>query len=140
MLQEIVVPVLHVNIKKVADVSQVYVDILNKRAQLTTNNQTISFFQSEAVTEKMKGLTLRVGFYDAEGNLISDSLAMVFDSESNDTTQREQRHVFVFKNQLSKLNGQEVVLKMERQVTGTEQFVVYKEVPYKVRVMFQAEF
>ena len=140
MLQEIVVPVLHVNIKKAADVSQVDVDILNKRAQLTTNNQTISFFQSEAVTEKMKGLTLRVGFYDAEGNLISDSLAMVFDSESNDTTQREQRHVFVFKNQLSKLNGQEVVLKMERQVTGTEQFVAYKEVPYKVKVMFQAEF
>jgi hypothetical protein len=46
----------------------------------------------------------------------------------------------VFKNQLSKLNGQEVVLKMERQVTGTEQFVAYKEVPYKVKVMFQAEF
>ena len=140
MLQEIVVPVLHVNIKKAADISQVDVDILNKRAQLTTNNQTISFFQSEAVTEKMKGLTLRVGFYDAEGNLISDSLTMVFDSESNDTTQREQRHVFVFKNQLSKLNGQEVILKMERQVSGTEQFVSYKEVPYKVKVMFQAEF
>lgn len=140
MLQEIVVPVLHVNIKKAADVSQVDVDILNKRAQLTTNNQTISFFQSEAVTEKMKGLTLRVGFYDTEGNLISDSITMVFDSESNDTTQREQRHVFVFKNQLSKLNGQEVILKMERQVSGTEQFVAYKEVPYKVKVMFQAEF
>jgi hypothetical protein len=140
MLQEIVVPVLHVNIKKVADVSQVDVDILNKRAQLTTNNQTISFFQSEAVTEKVKGLTLRMGFYDAEGNLISDSLTMVFDSESSDTTQREQRHVFVFKNQLSRLNGQEVTLRMERQVSGTEQFVAYKEVPYKVKVMFQAEF
>ncbi len=140
MLQEIVVPVLHVNIKKVADVSQVDVDILNKRAQLTTNNQTISFFQSEAVTEKVKGLTLRMGFYDAEGNLISDSLTMVFDSDSSDTTQREQRHIFMFKNQLSKLNGQEVTLRMERQVSGTEQFVAYKEVPYKVKVMFQAEF
>lgn len=140
MLQEIVVPVLHVNIKKAADISQVDVDILNKRAQLTTNNQTISFFQSEAVTDKVKGLTLRVGFFDSEGNLISDSLTMVFDSESSDTTQREQRHVFVFKNQLSRLNGQEVTLKMERQVTGTEQFVAYKEFPYKVKVMFQAEF
>lgn len=140
MLQEIVVPVLHVNIKKAADVSQVDVDILNKRAQLTTNNQTISFFQSEAVTDKVKGLTLRVGFFDAEGNLISDSLTMVFDSESSDTTQREQRHVFVFKNQLSRLNGQEVTLKMERQIPETEQFVAYKEFPYKVKVMFQAEF
>ena len=81
-----------------------------------------------------------MGFYDAEGNLISDSLTMVFDSESIDTTQREQRHVFVFKNQLSRLNGQEVTLKMERQVPGTEQFVAYKEFPYKVKVMFHAEF
>ena len=139
MLQEIVVPVLHVNIKKAADVSQVDVDILNKRSQLTTNNQTISFYQSEAVTEKVKGLSLRMGFYDAEGNLISDSVTMVFDSESAESTQREQRHQFMFKNQLSRLNGQEVVLRMERQVPNSEQHTTYKEVSYTVKVMFQAE-
>ena len=139
MLQEIVVPVLHVNIKKAADVSQVDVDILNKRSQLTTNNQTISFYQSEAVTEKVKGLSLRMGFYDSKGNLISDSVTMVFDSESTDSTQREQRHQFMFKNQLSKLNGQEVVLRMERQVPNSEQYTTYKEVSYTVKVMFQAE-
>ena len=139
MPQEIAVPVLHVNIKKDADVSQVDVDILNKRAKLTTNNQTISFYQTEAVSEKVKGVTLRMGFYDAHGELISDSINMVFDSENTDTRQREQRHVFVFKKQLSKLNGQEVTLKMERQVPNSEQFVPYKEEPYKVNVMFQAE-
>lgn len=139
MPQEIAVPVLHVNIKKVADVSQVDVDVLNKRAKLTTNNQTISFYQTEAVSEKVKGMTLRIGFYDAQGELISDSINMVFDSENADTGQREQKHVFVFKNQLSKLNGQEVTLKMERQVPNTEQFVPYKEESYKVSVMFQAE-
>lgn len=140
MLQEIVVPVLHVNIKKAADVSQVEVDILNKRSQLTTNNQTISFYQSEAVSEKVKGLSLRMGFYDAGGNLISDSVTMVFDSDSTESTQREQKHQFIFKNQLSKLNGQEVVLKMERQVPNSEQYTIYKEVSYVVKVMFQAEF
>jgi hypothetical protein len=46
----------------------------------------------------------------------------------------------MFKNQLSKLNGQEVVLKMEKEVTDSEQFTLYKEVSYKVSVMFQAEF
>ena len=139
MLQEIVVPVLHVNIKKAADVSQVDVDILNKRSQLTTNNQTISFYQSEAVTEKVKGLSLRMGFYDADGNLISDSVTMVFDSESAESTQREQRHQFMFKNQLSNLNGQEVVLRMDRQVPNSEQYTTSKEVSYVVKVMFQAE-
>jgi uncharacterized protein (TIGR02687 family) len=140
MLQEIVVPVLHVNIQKKSDVSQVNVDILNKRSRLTTNNQTISFYQNEAVTEKMKGITLRLGFYDANKNLISDAVTLTFDSQSPDSVQREQRHIFMFKNQLSKLNGQEVVLKMEKEVTDSEQFTLYKEVSYKVSVMFQAEF
>ena len=140
MLQEVVVPVLHVNIKKTADVSQVEVDILNKRAKLTTNNQTISFFQTEAVTEKIKEMTLRIGFYDAEGNLISDSFTTTFASESNNTTQREQKYTFMFRNQLSKLNGQEVMLRMERSIPNSDQFAQYKEFPYKVNVMFQAEF
>lgn len=140
MLQEIVVPVLHVNIQKKSDVSQVNVDILNKRSRLTTNNQTISFYQNEAVTEKIKGITLRLGFYDAKDNLVSDSVTLTFDSQSSDSVQREQRHIFMFKNQLSKLNGQEVVLKMDKKITDSEQFTLYKEVPYKVSVMFQAEF
>jgi len=140
MLQEVVVPVLHVNIKKVADVSQVDVDILNKRTKLTTNNQTISFFQTEAVTEKVKGITLRIGFYDAEDNLISDSFTTTFASESNDTTQREQKHSFMFRNQLSKLNGQEVMLRIERSIPNSNQFAKYKEFSYRVSVMFQAEF
>ena len=45
----------------------------------------------------------------------------------------------MFKNQLSKLNGQEVVLRMERQVPNSEQYTTYKEVSYTVKVMFQAE-
>ena len=139
MPQEIAVPVLHVNIKKSSGVSQVDVDILNKRAKLTTNNQTISFYQTEAVTEKVKSITLRIGFYDDKGVLISDSINMVFDSENADSTQREQKHIFVFINQLSKLNGKEVTLRMERQIPNTEQFVLYKEESYKVSVMFQAE-
>lgn len=140
MLQEIVVPVLHINISRNSDVSWVDVDILNKSARLTTNNQTISFYQMEAVTEKVKPITLRIGFYDANDTLISDSLTLTFNSQSNDSNQREQRHQFVFRNQLAQLNGQEVTLKMERQLENSEQFTIYKQVSYKVSVLFQAEF
>jgi uncharacterized protein (TIGR02687 family) len=140
MLQEIVVPVLHVNISKNSDVSTVDVDILNKSTRLTTNNQTISFYQMDAVTEKVKPITLRIGFYDAQDTLISDQLTLTFNSQSNDSNQREQRHQFVFRNQLAQLNGQEVTLKMERQLENSEQFTAYKTVNYKVSVIFQAEF
>ena len=140
MLQEIAVPVLHVNIKKTADISQVDVDILNKRAKLTTNSQTINFYQSEAVTDKVKELVLKIGFYNADGELISDSVTMTFNSQSEESAQREQKHVFMFKSQLSKLNGQEVMLRMEKPVPNSDAFAPYKDIPYKVSVMFQAEF
>lgn len=140
MPQEIVVPVLHVNIGHDKDISQTDVDILNKRSRITTNNQTISFYQTEAVTEKVKGVTLRMGFYDNKGELISDAVTMVFDSQSSDSVEREQKHQFVFKNQLTKLNGQEIILRIERQLSGGTTFSRYKEIPYKVSVMFQAEF
>lgn len=140
MLQEIVIPVLHVNIKKGSNISQVDVDILNRRSKITTNKQTISFYQTEAVSEKVTPITLRVGFYDDNNNLLSDSPIMTFSTTSEDTTQREQKHVFIFQNQLSSLNGKEVVLRMERQIPNTDQFVTYKEESYKVSVMFANEF
>lgn len=140
MLQEIVIPVLHVNIKKSSNISQVDVDILNRRSKITTNKQTISFYQTEAVSEKVTPITLRVGFYDDNNNLLSDSPILTFSTTSDDTTQREQKHVFIFQNRLSSLNGKEVVLRMERQIPNTNQFVTYKEESYKVSVMFANEF
>lgn len=140
MLQEIVVPVIHVNIKKSSTLSQVDVDVLNSRARLTTNRQTVSFYQTEGVGENILPSVIKAGFYDEEGNLLSDSPTLTFDSRSTDTQQREQKHTFIFKNELSALNGKEVILRLERKVRDSEQFVVYKEEPYKVSVMFANEF
>lgn len=140
MLQEIVVPVLHVNIKKSTNISQVDVDVLSHRARITTNKQTIGFYQTEPVTEKVTPITLRIGFYDDAGNLLSDSPILTFATQSEDSTQREQKHVFIFQNQLSRLNGKDITLKLERQVPNTDQFVPYKEEKYRVNVMFANEF
>lgn len=140
MLQEIVIPVLHVNIKKSTNISQVDVDVLSHRARITTNKQTIGFYQTEPVTEKVTPITLRIGFYDESGNLLSDSPILTFGTQSEDSTQREQKHVFIFKNQLSQLNGKDITLKLERQVPNTDQFVPYKEEKYRVNVMFANEF
>lgn len=101
MPQEVVIPVLHVNIKKKQGISEVSVDILNKKSRITTNNQTISFYQSE---------------------------------------QREQKHKFVFKRQLTKLNGQEIYLRKEQQIAGSNQFKKLDDIPYKISVLFDAEF
>lgn len=101
MPQEVVIPVLHVNIKKKQGISEVSVDILNKKSRITTNNQTISFYQRE---------------------------------------QREQKHKFVFKRQLTELNGQEIYLRKEQQIAGSNQFKKLDDIPYKISVLFDAEF
>ena len=139
MLQEIAIPVLHVNIKKNKDVSNVEVDILGKQSIITTASLSVKLYQIDVVTEKVKGVTLRLGFYDSTGNIISDSAVMTFDSSSNDSQKREQKHTFRFKNMISKLNGQEVTLRMERQIENTDQYAPYREEVYKVKVMFEAE-
>ena len=140
MPQEIVVPVLHVNIKKKQGVSEVSVDILNKKSKITTNTQTISFYQNEPVSEKVKEVTLRFGFYDQADNLLSDSITLTFGSTSEDSTQREQKHRFMFKRQLSELNGQEIYLRKEQQVAGSSQFKKLEDIAYKVSVLFMADF
>lgn len=140
MLQEIVVPVIHVNIKKNSTISQVDVDVLNSRGRLTTNRQTISFYQTEAVGDQILPSVIKAGFYDDAGNLLSDSPTLIFDCKTNDSQQREQKHTFIFKNELSALNGKEVTLRLERKVRDSEQFVPYKEEHYKVSVMFAHEF
>lgn len=137
MPQEVVIPVLHVNIKKKQGISEVSVDILNRKSRITTNNQTISFYQSEPVTDKMKGVDMRFGFYDKDGNLLSDSIVLSFNSESKE---REQKHKFVFKRQLTELNGQEIYFRKEQQIAESNQFKKLDDIPYKISVLFDAEF
>ena len=139
MPQEVAVPVLHINVKKKTDVKSVDVDILGKQSRITQMNQSVKFYQTEEATDKVKGMTLRLGFYTTEGEIISDSVTLTFDSTSADSGQREQKHTFKFRNVISKLNGQTVVLRMERQVDNTTQFALYREEEYKVSVMFEAE-
>lgn len=139
MPQEVAVPVLHVNVKKKADVTAVGVDILGKQSRITQMSQTVKFYQTEAATDKVKGITLRMGFYTLEGEIISDAVCLTFDSAQTESVGREQKHTFRFKSTLAKLNGQTVTLRMERQVSDTTQFAPYKEEDYKVSVMFEAE-
>ena len=139
MPQEVAVPVLHVNVKKKTDIKSVDVDILGKQSRITQMSQSVKFYQTEEATFKVKGMTLRLGFYTTDGDVISDSVTLTFDSTSAESQQREQKHTFRFKNVISKLNGQTVTLRMERQVENTTQFAPYREEDYKVSVMFEAE-
>ena len=51
-----------------------------------------------------------------------------------------QKHKFVFKRQLTELNGQEIYLRKEQQIAGSNQFKKLDDIPYKISVLFDAEF
>jgi hypothetical protein len=47
---------------------------------------------------------------------------------------------FLFNSDASKHNGQDVYLKLEEQIDGTNQFKTYKTISYRMLIAFSSEF
>lgn len=140
-LQEVVVPVVSINKKRQSDTSAVEVDILRgSNSLITTEELTVSLYQSTSVTEKNQPRMLRVGVYTESGELISDSYEMTFDLRSENPRAREQQVNLIFTRRIDELNGQEVVLKLEEKVGGTSHYKEYKSLKYTVRRSFTSDF
>lgn len=140
-LQEVVVPVVSINKKRQSDTSAVEVDILRgSNSLITTEELTVSLYQSTPVTEKNQPRMLRVGVYTESGELISDSYEVTFDLRSENPRAREQQVNLIFTRRIDELNGQEVVLKLEEKVGGTSHYKEYKSLKYTVRRSFTSDF
>lgn len=140
-LQEVVVPVVSINKKRQSDTTAVEVDILRgSNSLITTEELTVSLYQSTPVTEKNQPRVLRVGVYTESGELISDSYEMTFDLRSENPRAREQQVNLIFTRRIDELNGQEVILKLEEKVGGTSHYKEYKSLKYTVRRSFSSDF
>jgi uncharacterized protein (TIGR02687 family) len=149
-LQEIVIPVLEINNTRKEDSTQVEIDIISGSSNITSNTFAVSFYQKQAVTEKMQARQIKAGFYTVEernpdnsgkgGKLISDVITLLFNSTDTDTQAREKRQSFLFTAEASKYNGQDVYLKLEEQIEGTNQFRTYKSLTYRMLIAFSSEF
>lgn len=140
-LQEVVVPVVSINKKRQSDTTAVEVEILRgSNSLITTEELTVSLYQSTPVTEKNQPRMLRVGVYTESGELISDSYEMTFDLRSENPRAREQQVNLIFTRRIDELNGQEVVLKLEEKVGGTSHYKEYKSLKYTVRRSFTSDF
>ena len=88
MLQEIVVPL--VKVVKVTGKSAgktktkgVGISILGNNPKITTNRYKFRFIQTEAVSERVKPLTVNVAIFDG-GEAITNSETITFDNPSSD--------------------------------------------------------
>jgi len=139
-LQEIVIPVLEINKSHNSDLEYVDIDIISGSTNITSNTFGISFYQKQAIADKIFPRQLRAAFYTTTGKLISDSASFNFNSSDKDAAAREQRKTFLFISDASKYNGQEVILKLEQPIETTSQFKTYKSFTYRMLIAFTSEF
>ena len=140
-LQEVVLPVLLINKKREADITQVSVDILRSANSIITTGQlSAAFYQVEPVTDKVQPRKLRAGLYTKDNELISDIHELVFDFEAENPRQREVQVRFVLTQEADKANNQEVVLRLTEQVPGTSHYKDYTSAGYTLRRSFTSDF
>jgi len=140
-LQEVVIPVLRINKKRQSDVSRVEVEIIGTGNKTITSGQVaVVLYQTQAVTEKLQGRTLRAGIYTLAGELISDSHELMFDLVSDNPRDREIPVRFVLSRKADEANGQQVVLRLEEPLEGTSHQREYKALRYTIRRSFTSDF
>lgn len=139
-LQEIVIPVLEINKARKSDVEKVDVDIISGSTNITSNTFAVNFYQKLPISDKVHPRQIQSGFYTGNGLLISDVVTLLFNTADRDTRAREKRQTFMFTSQASKYNGQDVFLRLEEKIEGTNQFKTYKQVAYRMLISFGSEF
>jgi hypothetical protein len=140
MPQEIAIPVLIANRSRKTDIKFVDIDIIGSSRKILTGNITISLYQMEEVSEKVKPRELRIGFYDKNNNLISDVFTQTFNIDKKESANREVRHRFEFTQNISELNGQDVYLIMQEPVERSSTLKTYRRETYHVDLPFMPEF
>jgi uncharacterized protein (TIGR02687 family) len=140
-LQEIVIPVIQIHKKRKSDTAHVEIDIIRGSSSVISSGQlSVTFYQKDAVTDKLLPRTLKAGIYTLDGELISDSHTLIFDLTSDNPREREMRVRFLLSQNSDDSNGKEVVLRLEEQVDKTSHYKEYATMPYQLRRSFSSDF
>ncbi len=140
-LQEVVIPIIHINKKRQSDISAVEVDILRGSSMVITSGQlAVAFYQAQPVTDKVQPRKLRAGIYTQAGMLISDCHELSFDLTSENPRERELQVRFVLTRKADDANNQEVILLLDEKLTGTTHYKEYKSLRYLMRRSFTSDF
>lgn len=140
-LQEVIIPVISINKKRQSDIAFVDVDILRGGTNVITSGQlSVTLYQTEPVTDKIRPRRLKAGIYTEDGTLISDKHEVLSDLTSENPRERELKLRFVLTQEADAANNQEVLLKLEEPEEGSNQYRKYKELRYTVRRSFTSDF
>lgn len=140
-LQEIVIPVIQIHKKRKSDTAHVDIDIIRGSSSVISSGQlSVTFYQKDAVTDKLLPRVLKAGIYTLDGVLISDSHILTFDLTSDNAREREMKVRFLLAQNSDDSNGKEVLLRLEEQVDKTSHFKEYATMAYQMRRSFKSDF
>lgn len=138
-LQELIIPLLSIKKRRVNDIKDVEVEVM-PLPKITTNSISVSFYQKEPVSEKVKPVTLKIGFYSKNGELLTESRTITFDSTEESSRNREKRVKFDFKQIASRHNREKVVLKLKKILENSSEESLYLETETELNIAFFNEF
>lgn len=104
MLQEIVVPVIRIRHRKdkgsraATKTKHVPVQVLGSNHKITMAKHRFQLLQMEAVTDRVKAVTLKVGVYEGD-EPVTNIETVTFESESSNMDERKKWVTFVLKDQ-----------------------------------------
>lgn len=140
-LQEIVVPIIRVNKKRASDVEFVEVDILSASGRIISTGQlVVKLYQRDPINDKLQPVTLKVGVYSQSGDLISEEKTINFDYSSDNPRDREFQCSLVLSTKSEQANNQQIILKLEKPIPGTNKYQFYKSETYTLRRAFSSDF
>lgn len=141
-MQETIIPLVKINIKKKGSIKQVDVDIIKSTDRITTNMLSVSFIQSELVTNKVLAREIKAALYAEDGTILSDSFTFNFDIEAGSERQREVKHGFQLSSKASSTyKNQTVQLRLEEPVEGTSsQWRYYNHFSFTLNISFGSDF
>jgi len=140
-LQEIVLPVLRVGKQRKEDVGQVSVQIIPPaRAQITTGQIQITFYQAEPVTDKQQPRQIYAAIFAGDETLISDEVELEFDFASDNPRERELSRNFLLSRAADAYNNQTVFLKLRTRIGKTSHFEDHASQPLLLKRGISTDF
>ncbi len=140
-LQEVVVPVVKVNKGRQADTSYVEVNVIQGASNKITSGQlSVTFYQKQPVSDKVKPLSVRAGIYTKQDVLISDIKELVFDFASENVRDRDMKVRFMFTNSPEAMKTQQVELRLEVPIENTNKWKPYASHTYLLQRQMATDF
>jgi len=134
------VPVLRIHKARSSDISRVNVDVLRLPSKITTGQASFALYQEQPVDDKTLARQLRIGLFSKDGSTLSEVRALTFDSTAGEARLRETTVVLALSRTADAFNNQEIELRLEETLPGTNQSVVYRNYTLKLQKPFGSDF